>query len=157
MEGRTWHVKRDQGICNQGRGKMNQPGKCSLILSLINSTFEMNSHRFRVRPGYMTMCSSPKISCCVLNLVFQYGIGRTFDFNTIFVLPSKYKEMRAVQGNEREGCDYNDRAWHLSWHGRVRKNKDRREMTIVTGTMAGRVQWRRVAGTGVQECMREKV
>ena len=70
------------------------------------------------------------MSCYVLHLVFQYGIGGTFDFNTTFVLPRTYKKTRAVQGNEREGCDYNDRPWNLSWHSRTREETFRRGRSV---------------------------
>lgn len=80
------------------------------------------------------------MSCYVLHLVFQYGIGGTFDFNTTFVLPRTYKKMRAVQGNEREGCDYNDRPWNLSWHSRTREH-ERKSLEEVEVLEAGKLKF----------------
>lgn len=54
------------------------------------------------------------------------------------ILPSKYREMRAAQGNRADGCDYNDEPQNLTRHSRVKEGiKDRREMSIVSGVVHG--------------------
>ena len=48
--------------------------------------------------------------------------------------------MRAVQGNEREGCDYNDRPWNLSWHSRTREH-ERKSLEEVEVLEAGKLKF----------------
>ena len=48
--------------------------------------------------------------------------------------------MRAVQGNEREGCDYNDRPWNLSWHSRTREH-ERKILEEVEVLEAGKLKF----------------